>query len=235
MKKIIFKTPDALASGVADQLVKLSSDKQVIHVALSGGSTPKLLFEILANKYKNHDWSRLRFYWGDERCVGPDDSESNYLMAKTLFFDPANIPSEHIFRILGENNPKQEAQRYGNLLYELLPLVNEMPCFDLIYLGMGGDGHTASIFPHEMELMKHREVCAVATHPISGQKRVTLTGPVINNARSIVFLITGKAKYPRIKSILKDQRDFENLPAAYIKPTHGHLTWYLDDAAYEGT
>ncbi len=83
--------------------------------------------------------------------------------------------------------------------------------------------------------MEHREVCAVATHPISGQKRVTLTGPVINNARSIVFLITGKAKYPRIKSILKDQRDFENLPAAYIKPTHGHLTWYLDDAAYEGT
>jgi 6-phosphogluconolactonase len=235
MKKIIFKTPDALASAFADQLVKLSSDKQVIHVALSGGSTPKLLFEILANKYKNHDWSRLRFYWGDERCVGPDDSESNYLMAKTLFFDPANIPSEHIFRILGENNPKQEAQRYGNLLYELLPLVTEMPCFDLIYLGMGGDGHTASIFPHEMELMKHREVCAVATHPISGQKRVTLTGPVINNARSIVFLITGKAKYPRIKSILKDQRDFENLPAAYIKPTHGHLTWYLDDAAYEGT
>ena len=235
MKKIIFKTPDALASAFADQLVNLSSDKEVIHVALSGGSTPKLLFEILANKYKNHDWSRLRFYWGDERCVGPDDSESNYLMAKTLFFDPVNIPSEYIFRVLGENNPKQEAQRYGNLLYELLPLVNELPCFDLIYLGMGRDGHTASIFPHEMELIEHREVCAVATHPISGQKRVTLTGPVINNARSIVFLITGKAKYPRIKSILKDQRDFENLPAAYIKPTHGHLTWYLDDAAYEGT
>ena len=235
MKKIIFKTSDTLASAFADQLVNLSSDKEVIHVALSGGSTPKLLFEILANKYKNHDWSRLRFYWGDERCVGPDDSESNYLMAKTLFFDPVNIPSEYIFRVLGENNPKQEAQRYGNLLYELLPLVNELPCFDLIYLGMGRDGHTASIFPHEMELIEHREVCAVATHPISGQKRVTLTGPVINNARSIVFLITGKAKYPRIKSILKDQRDFENLPAAYIKPTHGHLTWYLDDAAYEGT
>jgi 6-phosphogluconolactonase len=100
---------------------------------------------------------------------------------------------------------------------------------------MGEDGHTASIFPHEMELMTHQEVCAVATHPTSGQKRVTLTGPVINNARSIVFLITGTAKYPRIKSILKDQRDFESFPAAHIQPTHGHLTWYLDEAAYEGT
>mgnify|MGYP003684934417 FL=1 len=234
MKKIIFKTPNALASAFAEQLVNLASDKEVIHVALSGGSTPKLLFEILATTYKNNDWSRLRFYWGDERCVSPDDSESNYLMAKKLFFDPANIASKHIFRVLGENDPRQEAERYGNLLYKSLPIVNDLPCFDLIYLGMGEDGHTASIFPHEMELMTHQEVCAVATHPTSGQKRVTLTGPVINNARSVVFLITGTAKYPRIKSILKDQRDFEIFPAAHIQPTHGYLTWYLDKAAYEG-
>mgnify|MGYP006077291627 FL=1 len=235
MKKIIFKTPNDLASAFAKQLVSIASDKEVIHVALSGGSTPKLLFEILATTYKNHDWSRLRFYWGDERCVGPDDSESNYLMAKKLFFDPAKIASEHIFRVLGENDPQQEAKRYGDLLYKALPIVHDLPCFDLIYLGMGEDGHTASIFPHEMELMIHPEVCAVATHPDSGQKRVTLTGSIINNARFVVFLITGTAKYPRIKSILKDQRDFEHFPAAHIQPTHGHLTWYLDEAAYEGT
>ena len=235
MKKIIFKTPRTLASAFADQLVNLACDKEIVHVALSGGSTPKLLFEILAANYKNDDWSQLRFYWGDERCVSPDDSESNYLLAKKLFFEPANIASEHIFRVLGEKDPKKEAERYGNLLYKSLPIVNDLPCFDLVYLGMGEDGHTASIFPHEMELMTHQEVCAVATHPTSGQKRVTLTGPVINNARSIVFLITGTAKYPRIKSILKDQRDFESFPAAYIQPTHGHLTWYLDEAAYEGT
>ena len=234
MEKIIFKTPQALAYAFADHLVNLASDKEVIHVALSGGSTPKLLFKILATTNKNNDWSRFRFYWGDERCVSPDNSESNYLMTKKLFFDPANIASEHIFRVLGENDPKQEAERYGYLLYKSLPIVNELPCFDLVYLGMGEDGHTASIFPHEMELMTHQEVCAVATHPISGQKRITLTGPVINNARSIVFLITGTAKYPRIKSILKDQHDFESFPAAHIQPTHGHLTWYLDKAAYEG-
>ena len=234
-KKIIFKTPHALASTFAEQLVNISLGREIIHVALSGGSTPKLLFNILANKYKNHDWSRIHFYWGDERCVGPHDSESNYAMAKKLFFDHVNIANNQIFRIFGENNPKQEAKRYGDLLFDLLPIVNDLPCFDLVYLGMGEDGHTASIFPHEIELMTLQKVCSVATHPVSGQKRVTLTGPIINNARSIVFLITGKAKYPRIKSILKEQCGFERFPAAHIQPTHGQLTWYLDEAAYEDT
>ena len=235
MKKIIFKTPEALASAFAEQLVNMSYRKEIIHVALSGGSTPKLLFKILANTYKNHDWSRVHFYWGDERCVGPDDSESNYATAKKLFFEPVNISNDCIFRVMGENNPKQEAQRYADQLFDLLPIVNDLPCFDLIYLGMGEDGHTASIFPHEMELMTLQKVCAVATHPVSGQKRVTLTGPIVNNARCIVFLITGKAKYPRIKSIIKDKRNFKSFPAAHIQPSHGQLIWYLDEAAFEGT
>ena len=234
MKKIIFKTPEALASAFAEQLVNISCGREIIHVALSGGNTPKLLFKILANTYKNHDWSRVHFYWGDERCVGPDDSESNYAMAKKLFFEPANISNDCIFRVIGENDPKQEAQRYGDMLFDLLPIVNDLPCFDLIYLGMGEDGHTASIFPHEMELMTLQKICAVATHPVSGQKRVTLTGPILNNAKSIAFLITGKAKYPRIKAILEDQLNFERFPAAHIQPTHGQLIWYLDEAAYEG-
>ena len=234
MKKIIFKTPEALASAFAEQLVNISCGREIIHVALSGGNTPKLLFKILANTYKYHDWSKVHFYWGDERCVGPDDSESNYALAKRLFFEPVNISNDCIFRVMGENDPKQEAQRYGDMLFDLLPIVNDLPCFDLIYLGMGEDGHTASIFPHEMELMTLQKICAVATHPVSGQKRVTLTGPILNNAKSIAFLITGKAKYPRIKAILKDQLNFKRLPAAHIRPTHGQLIWYLDEAAYEG-
>ena len=100
---------------------------------------------------------------------------------------------------------------------------------------MGEDGHTASIFPHEMKLLTLQKVSAVATHPVSDQKRVTLTGPILNNARSIAFLVAGKAKYPRIKAILKDQHNFQRFPAAHIQPTHGQLIWYLDEAAYEGT
>ena len=235
MNKIVFENPNALANFFANELVTLSANKQRVNIALSGGATPKLLFHILATDYAHIDWSNMHFFWGDERCVLPTDDESNYKIANQLFFNHCNIPPENIHRVSGEKNPDEEALQYGDFLNRELPLIDGLPCFDLIYLGMGEDGHTASIFPHQLELLSATQTCAVSQHPISGQYRITLTGPVINNARKVIFLVTGKAKYPIIKSILIDEKDSGNYPAAHIKPAHGELKWYLDHDAFHGS
>ena len=141
------------------------------------------------------------------------------------------MPEANVHRVLGENDPVQEAQRYGKEIEDGLPSANGLPQFDLIILGMGADGHTASIFPHEMELLDSKEVCAVATHPESGQKRVSLTGQVINNARVVTFLVTGASKAEKVVEIFNQSGDWKSYPASYIKPDSGELTWYLDKAA----
>lgn len=204
-----------------------------LHIALSGGSTPAVLYRLWAAEFADlMDWEQLHFYWGDERCVPPDDEESNYKMADDLFLSPLQIPSCNIHRMRGELPPEAEAGRYGEELKDNLPLIDGLPVFDLIILGMGGDGHTASIFPGQMELLQSQEICALAKHPVSGQERITLTGPVINNARTVVFLVTGKSKQERLQEILGEGGErAQQYPAAHIKPAHGQLHWFLDQQA----
>ena len=195
MQKKILKNPQAVAAAFAHDLQRWILDEHVRHIALSGGSTPKILFQLLAQDYRDKiPWHEIHLWWGDERCVPPDHEESNFQMTKELLLDQVNITSDHIHRVRGEDDPKAEANRYGKELLQNLPGKNSLPQFDLIILGMGDDGHTASIFPHQMELLKLEEICAVAEHPVSGQKRITLTGPVINNACKIAFLLTGENK-----------------------------------------
>ena len=227
-----FKNPEATAKAFADYLSEIQQEVNRLNIALSGGSTPKLLFEILVNKYSDKiEWPKFHFYWGDERCVPPTSGESNYGMTHEYLFQHLEIPEENIHRVFGECDPDEEAVRYGKLISENLPPINGLPQFDLIILGLGEDGHTASIFPHQMELLTSKDVCEVAEHPISGQKRITLTGSVINNAKEVCFLVTGDAKAEKVNEILNITGDCQLYPASYIKPTHGELVWFLDKAA----
>lgn len=230
MKTIISKGALATAQAFADFLAQKVSENNIVHIALSGGSTPKILFELLADEYdEDIDWEKLHFWWGDERCVPPTDNDSNYKMTKELLFDSISIKDSQIHRVLGENEPQEEANRYGEEILKHLPIVNGLPQFDIIMLGMGGDGHTASIFPHEMSLLEDKAICGVANHPESGQKRVTLNGPVINNAQDISFLVTGEGKTEKVDEIFNQKEGYLSYPAAHFNGEN--VVWYLDDSA----
>jgi len=206
-------------------------DKKWITVALSGGTTPGQLFDYIAlHGQKAVDWNRFLFFWSDERCVLPDSEDSNYRMARLSLLEKLNIPNEHIFRIHGEADSTQEALRYSRILSEKIPSVNGLPCFDLILLGLGEDGHTASIFPGNMQLFQSEHICEAVKHPQTGQERITLTGTVINNANNVAFLVTGFGKAKIVSKVLNTTRN--DFPASLVCPVHGRLTWLLDtDAA----
>ncbi|MCX8210701.1 MAG: 6-phosphogluconolactonase [Lewinella sp.] len=226
----------SVARAFADHLVERLNEKREgpFFLALSGGSTPKLLFKILADDYQEKiDWKRLHFFWGDERCVPHDDSESNYGEVKSLLFDHVPVVMSQVHAVDTTKSPEEAAKAYGELMMELLPRnADGLPILDLNMLGMGGDGHTASIFPTNMdELLTDKRICAVATHPESGQKRVTMTGPVLNASEEVAFLITGNSKTQRTAQILNNEHGAENFPVAHIKPTSGKLFWFLDLAA----
>jgi len=228
----ISNTKQDVAQDFSKFLIDYAKGKSKVTVALSGGSTPKVIFDILAEAYgETVDWSKFYFFWGDERCVAPTDDDSNYKMTVDHLISKIDIPSSHIFRIKGENDPELEAQRYSAILEKELNLEDEVPQFDLVILGMGDDGHTASIFPHEIALWDAQEWCVVATHPESGQKRVSITGDIINNAKAVAFLITGASKEEKVKIILNQEEDYMEYPASLVAPVNGDLHWFLDKAA----
>ncbi|MEN8798282.1 MAG: 6-phosphogluconolactonase [Flavobacteriaceae bacterium] len=228
----IYNTKQELAEKFAEFFYDFTKGKEEIHVALSGGSTPKIVFEVLAARYSSKiNWNKINFYWGDERCVPPSDDQSNYKMTREYLFSKIDIPKSNIHRIKGENLPEDEAIAYSKVLEENIPLNNGVPQFDLLILGMGDDGHTASIFPHQIALWDSDRNCEVAQHPESGQHRITLTGKVINNAARVVFLVTGLAKAEKLREIVREENSFIAYPAALVDPESGILNWYLDREA----
>jgi 6-phosphogluconolactonase len=232
MKKFIQASVVATAQTFAEFLFEKQQNKESITIALSGGSTPKLLFDILANDFSaSIDWKKIYLFWGDERCVSPTDDESNFKMTQDRLISKVNIPTGNIHRVLGENDPSNEAKRYSELIKSHVSIVDQLPQFDIVMLGLGEDGHTASIFPHQMELLHSDEVCAVATHPESGQKRISLTGKVINNAKEVCFLVTGAGKAEKVEEILFSAGNYKKYPAYYIQPKSGLLNWFIDEAA----
>lgn len=232
----IFTNPEKLTEVFAADLVRMIKKSEQVRppftVALSGGNTPRLLFSILADKYgEKVNWSNVHFFWVDERCVPPGDNESNYGVAARLFFSRINIPLKNIHRIKGEEEPVKEAVRYQKEILRHTRLNNKLPVFDLIILGMGDDGHTASIFPGNLDLIESPEVCETAVHPVTGQVRITLTGKVINNAESVVFMVTGKNKSAVLRDIFRKGAAAMNFPAFYIVPVQGKLLWLIDEDA----
>ncbi len=233
MKLSIHENKQAVAKAFSEYLKQRIEDAEdKLHVALSGGSTPKAIFDFMAENYGTSiQWDKLHLYWGDERCVPPTDAESNYKMTVDHLLSKIDFPEENIHRILGENDPEEEAKRYGEVLNEWLPTDEDGPIFDIVILGMGDDGHTASVFPYNIELWDKPENCVTAKHPDSGQVRVSLTGKVINNAEEVAFLVTGEGKAEKVEIIINELDGFEKYPAALVAPHTEKLTWFMDKAA----
>ena len=231
-KILIFDTPVELVEAFTDYFIKLIKNKEgIFNVALSGGSTPKVWFENLATiRKKDVPWERVHFYWGDERCVPPDHLDSNYGMTKTFLLDHIDIPAKNIHRIHGELPPDLAAKNYALELAQNLPM-DHYPIFDLIILGMGDDGHTASIFPHQIDLWDSSATCVVASHPVSGQHRISLSGNVINKAHSVAFLITGNTKAKKVSEVIGKKPPALGYPASFVAPSPGTLYWFLDSSA----
>jgi len=218
-----------------DAAVEAIQQKGVFHVALSGGSTPRIVHARLsaASMRSRIAWDRVRFFFGDERCVPPESDRSNYRMAKETLLDPMGIPPGHVFRMRGEEEPRRAAEEYRDILAREFA-GEAMPRFDLVFLGMGPDGHTASLFPGTRALRASRSPVAANWVPKFSEWRLTLTYPALNSARRIVFLVTGAEKRPAAERILKRRKGWRDLPAAGVRPSAGSLLWLLDEEAGGG-
>lgn len=228
----------ALASArlFAEKVEQAVAKRGVARVALSGGSTPQATFKLLADPAgpfaKTIPWDRLQLFWVDERCVGPEHPESNYGVCRELLLSKVPILSANVFRMEGELEPEVAASRYESTLRNALRLEGaETPAFDLLTLGMGPDGHTASLFPHTAGLDELGRL-VIANHvPQKETWRISLTWPVINHAAEVVFEVEGPSKTDVLAEVLTGPRDPERLPSQLIRPANGRLLFLLDEAA----
>jgi 6-phosphogluconolactonase len=208
-------------------------------IAISGGSTPKAMFQLLAEPtqpYLNDiPWAQLQLFWVDERCVPPDNDESNYKMTHQAMLSKVPLPEANIHRMEGELDPEEAASRYESEIRNTFKLEGaETPTFDLILLGLGPDGHTASLFPHTEGLNEMARI-AIANHvPQKDTWRMTLTWPVIAQGREVAFLIEGKEKTEMVRTVFTGAYDPETYPAQLIRPSNGQLKLLLDTAAAAG-
>jgi 6-phosphogluconolactonase len=232
----IYQTSDDLAETLAKEFSLMVSGtatgKAPFMVALSGGNTPKQLFNILGDSYSDAiNWNNIHFFWVDERCVSPTDPDSNFRMTNEALLKKIKIPVNNVHRIQGESDPDAEAFRYSGEISNIVPVRNGIPCFDLTLLGIGEDGHTASIFPGNNDLFDTVKICSVALHPVTGQKRITLTGKVINNSSRIIFMVTGRNKASVTRKIIAGEDPEKQFPASFVEPVDGKLYWYIDSEA----
>ena len=228
----------ALASAqlFAAKVEKAVATRGIARVAMSGGSTPQATFKLLADPagpfVSTVPWDKVQIFWVDERCVGPDDPESNYGVARDLLLSKVAIPEVNVFRMEGELDPEEAAARYESTLRNVMKLEGaESPAFDLVTLGIGPDGHTASLFPNTAGLDEMGRL-VIANHvPQKDVWRISLTWPVINHAAEVVFEVEGASKTDILAEVLTGPRDPERLPAQLIRPSNGKLLFLLDEAA----
>lgn len=231
----IYHSSENLAVAAAAEFRQLAESaiarRGQFSVALSGGRTPERFLRQLAEPI-DIVWEKVHFFWSDERCVPPDHADSNYGMANRTLFRKIKIPPQNIHRIRGEAEAHAEAKRYeAEIRRQLSVPGNAVPEFDLILLGLGMDGHTASLFPGQETPGILDRLCAVGRHPQTGQLRVTITLPLINAAREVLFLIAGESKAEIVARILHRQPESADYPAAQVAPIPGIYFWYLDRAS----
>lgn len=220
----------ALADCFVDDATKAIAERGAFFVALAGGTTPKTAYGLLAQPPRRErvDWNHVFFYFGDERCVPPESPESNYRMASETFLDALRVPADHVHRMHGEREPAQAAHEYAQILIQTM---GDQPCFDLVLLGMGADGHTASLFPG-IDPLKDNERLVRATYVEKlGTHRLSLTPLAINNARHVVVAVEGLSKAPALFAVREGPYDPLTRPIQIVQPTHGRLTWLVDRAA----
>ncbi len=225
------KLVEATAERVVDSIEKAIAKNGFCNIALSGGNTPGGVYSLLATTpYKDRvDWGKLHLFWGDERMVSPEHQDSNFRMVLETLLDHVKMPDGNVHRICGEIAPGQAAEVYSSLLN--VHFKTDLPRFDIILLGLGEDGHTASLFP-ETDAVEECERHAVAVFvPKLNSWRVTLTLPVLNAAREIYFLVSGRSKSDIIQRIMSIKQPSKELPATMVDPDNGELHWMLDSEA----
>ncbi len=239
----VYPNPIHLARAAAQHFMEVAScallDRGRFCVALSGGSTPKGAYAMLAGVPL--DWEHIHIFWGDERCVAPDHPDSNYRMARAAFLERVDIPPENVHRVRVEHTPEQAAAAYEEELRTFFAPESEAfapqdpPVFDLIWLGLGDDGHVASLFPGTLAMQEHQRWVVAVEHrqpPAPLVDRVSLTLPVINAARQVTFLVSGAGKSARLEQVLTPVGDNEDpLPARLVRPENGSLLWLVDEDA----
>ncbi len=216
---------------VADSIEQAIQQNDLCNMALSGGNTPGGVFSLLASTpYRDRvDWCRLHLFWGDERMVPPEHQDSNFRLVQETLLDHVKIPDENVHRMRGEIAPEEAAAEYAELLHNHFKV--SPPRFDLMLLGLGEDGHTASLFP-ETDAVEESEKHAVAVFvPKLDAWRVTLTLPVINSARKTLFLVSGKSKSEMVQRIVSNKQPAKEIPATMVNPQNGELHWMLDSEA----
>ena len=236
----VLPTPAATAQASAqlflDAAVKAAASRGVARIAISGGTTPKSMFALLSDPagpfLKQVPWDRIDLYWVDERCVPPDNVESNYRMTNEAMLSKVPLPSGRVHRMEGELDPEVAAARYESTIRNSFKLEGaETPTFDLVLLGMGDDGHTASLFPHTGALNEMSHIVVPNHVPQKDTWRITLTWPVINQGREVAFLIEGAGKAQVLHDVFLGPYQPDTYPSQIIRPASGKLTLLLDRAA----
>jgi len=236
---IVCENPAEVASAAAQRLVVLSreaiEERGRMRLALAGGRTPETLYRLLAESPYQEAvaWPLIEVFWGDERCVWPDHPESNYRMAREALLSKVPIPAANVHRMRGEfPDPAAAAREYEAVLRRVIETGgNGPPRFDLCLLGLGPDGHTASLFPGSGVVRETRRFTAAAWVEGLEAWRLTLTPPVLNAARHVLFLVTGADKAEAVREVLEGSEDPDRLPAQIVKPPNGKVEWLLDRAA----
>jgi 6-phosphogluconolactonase len=231
-------TPQDLFQAAADEVLHAATDavaqRGSFTIALSGGSTPKNLYTLIAaNSSPSLPWEKVFFFWGDERHVPPEDPDSNYRMAQETILSKIPIPPANIFRIPGENpDASAAAEAYEQTLRKFFAVApGEFPRFDLILLGMGPDGHTASLFPETAALQEKSRLVVANWVEKMKTSRITLTLPVLNAARRVAFLVSGADKAAVLHEVLEGNAPGEKYPSKLVRPSQGKLIWFVDRAA----
>lgn len=230
----VLETPPAVAAALADLFVAeahaATKDRGSFFVALAGGKTPQAAYALLAGTERRDaiDWPHVHIYFGDERCVPPESDESNYRMAFDSFLSKVPIPPQNVHRMHGEDEPVRAARAYSQVLAETM---GEAPRFDLMLLGMGDDGHTASLFPGTDPGTDGDQLVRAVFVEKYGVHRLTLTPPVINNSRHVIIAVEGAAKAAALHAVREGPYDPVKYPAQIVSPHDGELTWLADKAA----
>lgn len=208
--------------------------KPNINIAISGGETFRNIFEKIIEENIELDMQRINIYWTDERCVPSTNDQSNFGIFQACYLSKIEYDAAKIFKIDGSVDPEAESENYANILQNNLPVKDGLPIFDLIFLGVGEDGHIASIFPNQIHLLNDDKICDVSIHPANGQKRITITGKVIRNAKKIIVIATGTRKKEIVsKAINKELYNEIDIPALDLHPGPSPVIWMMDKEAGE--
>jgi 6-phosphogluconolactonase len=228
----------ALFVRAAEEIAHFAGEAICTHgeftLCLTGGSTPASTYELLATRFHlSVDWKELQFFWGDERCVPPDNPESNFGMANRTMLSRLGLRSEQIHRMRGEDAPSHAASEYERELRNFFHLEqdSELPSFNLMLLGMGDNAHVASLFPHHPALNEKDRLVVSVEVDATPRRRISLTMPVINNAQRVMFLVSGEKKAAAVKNVLQGKADPQQYPAQLVKPRSGEVVWLMDKAA----